>query len=85
MEFKFYNIEEEKSIELFPEVEFLSTGDKSFLRDNLTISLFENNDIFQNYNSLKIDKKKNKKTQKNYDSIKKKEKKKRRKKKFLAK
>ncbi len=61
MEFKFYNIEEEKSNELFPEVEFLSTGDKSFLRDNLTISLFENNDNFQNYNSIKIDKKKIKK------------------------
>ena len=80
-----YKFEEEKSIELFQEDDFLSTGDRSILKDNLTISLFEKNEFFQDINKQKPEDKKTKKTKRPYDSVKEKERNRRRKEKFLAK
>ena len=51
MESNLYKFEEEKTIELFQESDFLSTGDRSILKDDLTIALFEKkliNDITGN-------------------------------------
>ncbi len=64
METHIYKFEEEKSIELFQEDDFLSTGDRSILKDNLTISLFEKNEFFQDINKQKQEEKKTKKNKK---------------------
>ena len=85
MESNLYKFEEEKTIELFQESDFLSTGDRSILKDDLTIALFEKNELFEDINKQKYEEKKSKKTKRPYDSAKEKERNRRRKEKFLAK
>ena len=85
MESRLYKFEEEKSIELFQEDDFLSTGDRSILKDDLTISLFEKNELFHDINKQKLEEKKSKKNKRPYDNDKEKERNRRRKEKFLAK
>ena len=81
MEGFLYDIE--KSIDFFQEEDYFSTGDRSILKEELNISLFEtNNDKEDKKRNLGEKKKKNKRT---YNSIKEKEINKRRKEKFLAK
>ena len=58
MESRLYKFEVEKSIELFQEDDFLSTGDRSILKDDLTISLFEKNELFNDINKQKLEEKK---------------------------
>ena len=82
MESNLYKFEEEKTIELFQESDFLSTGDRSILKDDLTIALFEKNELFEDINKQKYEEKK---TKRPYDSAKEKERNRRRKEKFLAK
>ena len=55
MESNLYKFEEEKTIELFQESDFLSTGDRSILKDDLTIALFEKNELFEDINKQKYE------------------------------